>query len=50
MEAHARILVYVSFEGTNTNTPELKQSGHPTSGAADSSGLKDYNDYIIFIW
>ena len=27
----------VSFEGLRTNTPELKQSGHPTSGAAENS-------------
>lgn len=27
----------VCREGSNTNTPELKQSGQPTSGAADNS-------------
>lgn len=27
----------VSKEGLNTKTPELKQSGHPGSGAADNS-------------
>jgi len=30
-------LVNVSTEGLNTNTPELKQSGQPTSGAAENS-------------
>ena len=28
---------YVSMDGTKTNTPELKQSGHPGSGDAESS-------------
>ena len=28
---------YVLCEGTNTKTPELKQSGHPASGAAENS-------------
>ena len=28
---------YVSTEGTKTNTPELKQSGHPGSGDAENS-------------
>ena len=31
------ITSYVSIEGVNTNTPELKQSGHPGSGAAENS-------------
>ena len=33
--------VYVSFDGTNTKTPLLKQSGQPISGAADSSSLSN---------
>ena len=34
---HYIITSYVSCDGTNTNTPELKQSGHPGSGAAENS-------------
>lgn len=30
-------LLKVSADGLKTKTPELKQSGQPTSGAADSS-------------
>lgn len=29
--------LYVSSDGLKTNTPELKQSGQPTSGAAENS-------------
>ena len=35
--AHISSTSYVSMDGTKTNTPELKQSGHPGSGAAESS-------------
>lgn len=39
--ANLRSESYVSSEGRNTKTPELKQSGHPASGAADSSSLSN---------
>jgi len=32
-------LLKVSMEGLHTNTPELKQSGQPTSGAAAKSAV-----------
>lgn len=38
-EQYSSRLAYVSSDGRNTNTPELKQSGQPGSGAADSSSL-----------
>ena len=31
----------MSLEGRRTKTPELKQSGHPASGAADNSSLSN---------
>jgi hypothetical protein len=34
-------LLNVSFDGLKTKTPELKQSGHPASGAADNSSLSN---------
>lgn len=37
---------YVSLEGWKTNTPELKQSGQPGSGAADSSSLSNNSSML----
>lgn len=37
--AHSKIASYVALDGSNTNTPELKQSGQPMSGTAENSSL-----------
>jgi len=37
VSAKAMSFPYVSALGLNTKTPELKQSGQPTSGAAENS-------------
>jgi len=41
---------YVAFDGRNTNTPELKQSGQPTSGAADSSSRSNNSSMFVNTW
>lgn len=40
-EQNVSSFLCVSLDGLNTNTPELKQSGQPGSGAADSSSLSN---------
>lgn len=49
-EQYSSSLVYVSRDGWNTNTPELKQSGHPGSGAADSSSLSNSSSIFESTW
>jgi len=39
--------LYVSIDGRNTNTPELKQSGQPASGAADSSSRSNSSSTFL---
>ena len=41
---------YVSREGTKTKTPELKQSGQPASGAADSSSRSNRSSMFCSTW
>lgn len=43
-------LAWVSMEGQKTNTPELKQSGQPGSGAADSSSLSNSSSMLESTW
>lgn len=40
----------VSLDGLKTNTPELKQSGQPGSGAADSSSLSKSSSIFDSTW
>ena len=40
----------VSLDGLKTNTPELKQSGQPGSGAADSSSLSKSSSIFDRTW
>ena len=47
--AHCNKPLYVSSEGLKTKTPELKQSGHPTSGAADNSSLSNRSSTFLSI-
>lgn len=49
-EQYSSSLVYVSRDGRNTNTPELKQSGQPGSGAADSSSLSNSSSIFESTW
>ena len=41
---------YVSSDGLNTKTPELKQSGQPASGAADNSSLSKSSSTFCKTW
>ena len=41
---------YVSTEGTKTNTPELKQSGHPGSGDAENSSRWNNSSQFCTTW
>jgi hypothetical protein len=41
---------WVSNEGSKTNTPLLKQSGHPGSGAADSSARSNSSSTLPRTW
>lgn len=43
-------LVWVCRDGLKTNTPELKQSGQPGSGAADSSSLSNSSSTLHSTW
>lgn len=41
---------WVSLDGLKTNTPELKQSGQPGSGAADNSSLSKSSSMLDSTW
>lgn len=49
-EQAVRSFPYVSLEGRKTNTPELKQSGQPGSGAAESSSLSNNSSMFDKTW